>query len=655
VVLGVLFLSLIVALVLRLWFLQVLTAQASTRQAVANIERPLPDPAARGKIFDRNGAVLATNVPSEVVSLDRTQFEVPAPTKTDKNAMALTPQGQQVLSRLSAVLHTPVPTLLAALNNLNVASYNDIPVAKNVSQDAVVYIEENQARGVNLFPGVTVEQVPLRNYPNQAVAGNTLGYVGQIGPHELNTPAYRGDAANSQIGRTGLEQQYEKVLHGTDGVIEQAVNAQGQVQGVPLSVKSPVPGDSLVTTLDLKIQDLVEQSLAAGLSAARTEHDPVHGTRYPAPAGSVVVMDPNNGQILAMASNPSYDPNQFIGGISTANYNALKNNPAHPLTNRVIDGQYPPGSTFKVVSAAAALGTGVASPYGMYPCTSSVTLYKQLFKNFETTNGSSISIAQAITQSCDTVFYNYGDSFYQTFYNHGTQAGPEVLQSYARQFGLGSPTGIDLPGEASGLVPDNKWLQTVHKKYPTDYPYDIWLPGYTIQMAIGQGDLLMTPLQMASIYSSVANGGTIYQPELGMQIKDGTQVVQQIQPKVTGHLPVSPTNLATIKQGLLGVVANQSGTANLAFAGFPLGQIPVAGKTGTADVGPLTASGAPVEEPDAWFASYAPANNPQYVVIVQLENGGFGAQTAAPIAKRIYQGLFNLPLTNIGQGAQTFG
>ena len=649
------FLALVIALVIRLWFLQVLTAEASTRQTIANSTRPLPDPAPRGQIFDRNGVLLATNLPSMVVSLDRSQFEKLSPTPTNKNNMVVTPQGQEVLNRLSAVLQIPVSQLLTSLNNLNILTYTNVPVARGVSKDQVIYIQENQARGANLFPGVTVQEQPLRNYPNLALAGHVLGYVGQIGPKELNSPAFLGDASNSMVGRTGLEQQYERALHGTDGRIEQIVNVKGEVQGT-VPVKAPVPGNTVVSTLDVNVQNLVEQSLAQGIAAAQNETDPTNHRKYPALAGSAVVMNPNNGQVLAMASYPSYDPNVFIGGISTANFNALNNDPSHPLTNRVLAGVYPPGSTFKVVSAAAALGSGLANAYGTYPCPSTVLLYKQNFKNFDTTNGSSITLSQALVQSCDTVFYNFGDSFYKTFHGPtGSDNGPETLQSFARQFGLGSPTGVDLPGESSGLVPDNKWLQAVHKKYPAAYPFNIWLPGYTVQMAIGQGDMLATPLQMAAIYGAIANGGTIYQPTMGLQLKNGNQVVQQISSKVKGHLPVSPSDLAVIQQGLLGVVADKTGTANAAFAGFPIGQIPVAGKTGTADVGPLDKAGNPLQEPDAWFDSYAPANNPQFVVVVNLENGGFGAQTAAPIAKRIYQGLFNQPVTGIGQGAQSFG
>lgn len=643
VVVGLVFLALVAALVLRLWSLQILSADAYTKKAVANIARAVPVLAARGSILDRNGQVLANNRASSVVSVDRGQFEVPdAKVKGQED---LTAQGQRTLIRLSDVLQIPTSTLVAQMNSPQALPYTDVPVATNVPQDEVVFIEEHQANGDNWFPGVTAGIEPLRNYPNGPVAANMLGYIGPINSTETANSAYAGDAANSSVGRSGIEQEYEKYLHGTDGTTLEEVNAQGDIQG-QLSVKPPVDGDNLVTSIDLNVQNLVEQSLTAGITQAQTEIDPTTGKKYPAVAGGAVVMDPHSGQILAMASAPSFDPNEWVGGISEANYLALSQ-PPYPLINRITQAAFAPGSTFKIVPAAAALGTGLAAPGGFYPCPSQVVLDKQTFKNFEATDGSSISLSQALTQSCDTVFYNFGQQFYDRFVNNQG----EVLQQYAREFGFGKRTGVDIPYEAPGLVPDNTWLQTVHKQYPQAYPYNIWLPGYTIQMAIGQGDVLATPLQIATAYAAIANGGTLYQPEIGLRIMKGDQVVRQINPVVKGHLPVSASDLALIQQGLQGVVMSSSGTANAAFNGFPLGQIPVSGKTGTAEVGVTPG----ITAPFAWFVSYAPSTNPQYVVCVMLEQGGFGAQTAAPIAEHILEGLNNLPLTGIGQGAGITG
>lgn len=644
VVVGLIFLALIVALVLRLWSLQVLSADAYTKKAVANIARAVPVLAARGDILDRNGQVLANNRASSVVSVDRSKFEVPdAKVKGQED---LTDAGQKTLIRLSDVLQVPTSTLVAQMNNPQALPYTDVPIATNVPQDEVVFIEEHQADGDDWFPGVTAGIEPLRNYPNGPLAANMLGYIGPINSTETAEAAYSGDSANSSVGRSGLEQEYEKYLHGKDGTTLEEVNAQGDIQG-QLSVKKPADGDSLVTTIDLNVQNFVEQSLVAGISQAQTEVDPTTGKKYPAVAGGAVVMDPHSGQILAMASYPSFDPNEWVGGISEANYLALSQ-PPYPLINRITQAAFAPGSTFKIVPAAAALGTGMANGSGFYACPSQVTLDKQIFKNFEATDGSSISLAQALVQSCDTVFYNFGQQFYDRFVNNQG----EVLQQYARDFGFGKRTGVDIPYEAPGLVPDNAWLQKVHKQYPAAYPYNLWLPGYTINMAIGQGDLLATPLQVASAYSAIANGGTVYQPEIGLRVMGSNgQVVKQMDPVVKGHIPVSGGDLAIIQQGLQGVVMSSSGTAAQAFNGFPLNQIPVSGKTGTAEVGLVQG----IQAPYAWFVSYAPSTNPQYVVCVMLEQGGFGAQTAAPIARHILEGLNNLPLTGIGQGAEVKG
>lgn len=641
-VVGIVFLALVAALVLRLWFLQVLSADTASKEAVANIVRPVPDLALRGSILDRNGQPLADNVASEEVTLDRSAFEVPAPTPTNKNAMAVTADGATVLARLSGVLGMPVSQLVANLNNVRADPFAPIPVATNVSQDAVVYIKEHQVADANLFPGVTAQEQPIRSYPNGAVAASLLGYVGQINSSDLSKASFKGDAANSAVGQSGLESQYEQYLHGDDGVIQQEVDSSGNVVG-QLGTQAPVPGDNLVTSINLQIQQNAEASLSMGLQAARNEIDPTNGRKYAAVAGSVIVLDPNNGQVLALASYPNYDPNAFVGGISQSQYNALRNDPNDPLFNRAIQAASAPGSTFKIVSSAAALQTGVATPSGAYPCPSSVRYYNQTFDNFEPTTDPSISVAQALVQSCDTVFYSFGKTFYQS----GQHAsGSTVLNDYAQDFGFTKNSGIDLPGEQSGVVGTPAYAA----KYKADFPYG-WEPGYDIQEAIGQGPMAVTPIQVADAYAAIANGGTLYKPQVALRVVDSkNKIVKTFSPVVAGHLPVSPANIAAIQQGLVGVVADPSGTANPAFAGFPLAQFPVAGKTGTADACANCSI-----EPYSWFASYAPANNPQYVIVVMLDQGGFGAQTAAPIAKRIYQGILGVTQTAIGQGTAITG
>ena len=638
VVLGMVFMSLVVALVLRLWFLQVLSVDSFRKVADQNQVAVVPKLAARGRILDRNGQVLVDNRQSLVVTVDRSQVA-----KTDsKNRLHLTAAGTQSLNNLSQLLGVPVATLFDKLQNTQVGPHTAAPVATDVTKDQIVYLEEHQDR----FPGVSYVQEPLRNYPAGSLAAHALGTVGIYPVATTNTATdasrYRGYSPGTVIGRSGIEYAYEKYLHGTDGYVKYQVDASGNVRST-LGVQDPIPGDDVVTTIDRNVQVLAEQSLADGLAKARTIYDKVSNRDYVAPAGGVVVMDPNNGQILAMASSPTYDPTQFAQGITTAQYAAeFQKNPAQPLIDRVTQAQYPPGSTFKVVTAAAAMTEGIANPNGGFSCPASVRLYDQTFNNWQPSDSGVISLEQALIQSCDTVFYNFGQSFWQRF-----RAGQgEQLQTLARDFGLGSATGLEIPGESSGRVPDDAWLQAEHKANPKAFPYNIWLPGYTIQMAIGQGDLLVTPLQLADAYAAIANGGTLYQPDLGMKVMDVSQTVTTTSPKVTRQLPVSPQSLNVIRQGLLGVAVQQPlGTAVGAFLGFPFDKVPIGAKTGTADING--------KQPYAWFASYAPANNPKYVVVVMLEQAGHGGETAAPIARRILEGLFNLPVTPIAPAART--
>ncbi len=635
-VLGMVFLSLVVALVLRLWFLQVLSVDSFRKLADQNFVRVVPKLAARGRILDRNGQVLVDNRQSLVVTVDRSSVA----TTDSKNKLHLTPKGTATMSNLAQLLQVPVATLLDKLQTTQVGPVTPAPVATDVTKDQVVYLEEHQDE----FPGVSYVQEPLRDYPNGSFAAHALGTVG-IYPTatDKNSGArYNGYSPGTVIGRSGIEYAYEQYLHGTDGFIKYQVDASGNVRGI-LGTQEPKPGDDVVTTIDKNIQTLAEASLVDGLSKARTIYDKVSNRDYVAPAGGVVVMDPNNGQVIAMASSPTYDPTQFAVGITSAQYSAeFQNNPAQPLIDRVTQAQYPPGSTFKVVTSAAAMTEGIANPNGGFACPSQVTLYNQLFKNWQASDSGTISLQQALIQSCDTVFYNFGQTFWQRF-----RAGQgEQLQTFARDFGLGSPTGIEIPGEQPGRVPDDAWLQKEHKANPVAFPYNIWLPGYTILMAIGQGDLLATPLQLADAYAAIANNGTLYQPELGMKVMDVSQTVTTVTPKITRHLPVNPQALSVIQSGLKGVAVQQPlGTAVGAFIGFPFDKLSVAAKTGTADING--------KQPYAWFASYAPADHPQYVVVVMLEQAGHGGETAAPIARRILEGLFNLPATNIAPAART--
>ncbi|GAC1363841.1 MAG: penicillin-binding protein 2 [Actinomycetota bacterium] len=633
-VLGLVFLSLVVALVLRLWFLQVLAANASESQAQQNQVRVVPTVAARGDIVDRNGNVLVSNRLSLVVSVERDKVA-----KTDRaNKITLTAQGVKVMDGLSALLGIPVATLMERLKNTQVGAFAAAPVAADVPQNAAVFLKEHQ----DYFPGVSYSRQPLRFYPDGTLAAQALGIVGPIDSTQLRAPQYKGYQPGTIIGRSGLEAQYERYLQGQDGLTKLQVAASGSVRGV-LGSKEPVRGQTLVTTIDATVQKLVEKSLADGMASARKIFDKVSKKDYLATGAGAIVMDPNTGRIVAMASSPTYDPTAFAVGISDADYNAQfrGDSSGFPLINRTTQAQYPPGSTFKVVPSAAAVADGIAAPSATFPCPGSVRLFNQSFNNWQPNDSGAISLPQALVQSCDTVFYNFGAEFYRRF----TSGQGERLQAVARDFGFGSRTGVDLPGEDPGRVPDKAWVENAHKQDPTNFPYSIFQPGYDIQMAIGQGDLLATPLQLASAYAAIANGGTLYQPQLALKVMNGDQVVTQMEPKVIRHLSVPPEAIAEIQQGLQGVTTLPSGTASGVFASFPFNRVTVSAKTGTADVNG--------KQPIAWFASYAPAVNPQYVVVVMLEQGGHGGETSAPIARKIIEGLFNLPSSATAAGVRT--
>ncbi len=608
--LGAIFASLIATLVLRLYFLQVLNSDEFAAGAERNQIRLVQEEPARGQILDRNGEVLVTNGMSLVVSIKRQELSPE--------------QLTQVSERLAQALGVPVDDINKRLEDRTLSAFTPVPVAENVPEDTVVYIREHQEQ----FPGVETKAQPTRVYPQQKLASHLLGYLGEILPEQVDDERYKElqYRPGSVIGRGGIEYAYEKYLHGTEGLRKLEVDSSGEVRRV-LARREPKKGLDLVTTIDARIQKVTEESLARGLEKARNIYHPESRKKYLAPAGGVVVMDPRSGEIIAMASFPDYDPGAFVGGISQAEYDELTTkNPAFPLLNRGIQAAYAPGSTFKPVTAAAALETGVAQVNGRYACPGSVRIADRTFRNWKTTDSGMLTFNQAMADSCDTIFYPWGLEFYRTFRNNKT----EVLQDYARRFGFGRRTGVELPFEKAGRVPDEGWLKAVNKELPEAFPYATWLPGYTINMSIGQGDVLATPLQLANAYAAIANGGILHRPHLGLKLRDGNEertINNESKPR---SVAVSPANLAAI-QGSLEAVTTV-GTAASTFVNSPLNAIGVAGKTGTAEFAG--------KQPFAWFAAYAPARDPQYVVAVMLEEGGHGGETAAPIARRIFEGIF---------------
>jgi penicillin-binding protein 2 len=525
-------------------------------------------------------------------------------------------------------------------------------------------VEENQAS----LPGVSVQAEPVPYYPYGKLAANILGYVSQITASEYSDvkrescgpgiPCYQ---PNSQVGQAGVEESFEQYLRGTPGVERMQVDSQGHVLSVD-PLRAPVPGDDIILSISLQDQQAAEQALAQWTVKARElPADQVSGEPFRATAASMVVEDPRNGQVLALATYPDYNPNDFTGGISEARW-AYYNNPAnnYPLEDRAISGEYAPGSTWKLVTATAMLRYGLRTPYTIYDDLGSYKIGGQTFLDNDSQALGPVDLAQAITQSSDTYFYSIGGQFYQEFDAGRQLKGPDPLQEVASQFGLGHYSGIDLPGESPGLVPDAQIVAKLHAEYPKDYPDGNWEPGFEVQEAIGEGQDLVTPLQLADAYGAFANGGTLYVPEVVLAVeapgpagKPSNKVTKRFFPKVKDHVAISSgAGQAAMIQGFEGVTGSSLGTAYGAFQGFPLDKYPVAGKTGTAQVDSYCGTGTkcaagfvpwPAYKQDtSVFASFAPTEAPRFVVDAVFEQAGYGASVAAPAVAQEYETLFGL-------------
>jgi penicillin-binding protein 2 len=621
------------ALVTRMWFLQVLATEEYQQNAESNRVRLVPVAGPRGKILDRNGDALVTNEPTRVVTIDRRKV-------ADEDEDPL-------LARLSEVLGVSEAELADRLHSEKYLPYQPIPVHQGATKEEIFYIEEHAGE----FPGVDYQIVGVRRYVYRDLAPHLLGNLGEINKAELNDPSFAGYLPGQLVGRGGVEQYYERYLRGDDGWLKLEVDSSGKVLD-ELGREPPVPGNDLVLSLDAEIQKLAQETLTDATKAARNIFDDSIGRYLQATAGAVVVLDPRNGQVLAMVSQPSYDPRLFQDGLTEREWEKLNSDRLnYPLNNRAISGLYPPASTFKPFVAAAALRAGHARMSGTYDCPSDYVVPGDtsgtVFHNWNPSDQGSISLTESLVQSCDTVYYDFGFRFWL---ERGKAEERGFFQEHLRQWGFGRTTGIDISGnEAPGRIPDAEWKREIHRAFETLFPYPDWLPGDDINLSIGQGDVLVTPLQMATAYAAIANGGTLYRPQVALRVDspDG-RVVKRLEPQVIGRVPMSPEQLRFLRQALTGVVSSPSGTATTAFSGFPTHQVPVAGKTGTAEVS--------VDGKDAlhsWFAAMAPADDPRYLVVALVEEGGHGAQVAAPIVRRVLEGLMDLPESDFQLGTST--
>ncbi|MFD5745705.1 penicillin-binding protein 2 [Streptomyces sp. NPDC127033] len=646
VVIQVLVFSLLLTLGGRLWYLQVRNGQEYTDEAKNNHVQQVIQPAVRGSILDTRGVPLADNETRLVVSVSRTEM------------MKMKDDGKGVLTALAEVLGMKPQDVMAKVRLCdaktprpcwNGSPYQPIPVTDKATTQQALQIRERAED----FPGITAEPTAVRRYPAPGLANTAqvLGYLSPVTDEEITkardtaSPYLRSD----QVGRSGLERTYDKQLRGKAGVTRYEVDNLGRVIGQAQSDRAE-PGANVVTSIDARVQAVAEYELNEAMKAARKEMDRNTNENYKADSGAVVVMEAKTGRVVAMASQPTYDPNAWVGGISVKDYQRLTGKDSNfPLLNRAIQGQAAPGSIFKVVSSTAAVNAGY--PFdGNYPCPSSYNVGSQVFKNFESKGYGAITIGRALEVSCDTVYYGLAHKEWQK--DGGTKPKKNANDWFyktAHQFGLGKETGIDLPNEVSGRVPDRQWKQKFWEAnkagwckqgkkggtYVQQLAYEGCLEGNlmragdSVNYSIGQGDTLVTPIQMATIYSAIANGGTLYDPTVGKAVisPDGKQV-EEIAPKSHGKLPMNKKTRDEIDEALAGVATR--GSAAWRFGGWPQDKIPMHAKTGTAEVyGKQTTS---------WFASYTE----DYTIVMTIAQGGTGSGASGPAVRKIYEAMYGL-------------
>jgi penicillin-binding protein 2 len=649
VLLYVLAFAMLVSLGGRLYYLQVMNTASFTKEAAQNQTRDVIVPSVRGHILDDVGNQLVTNTTALVVSVDM---------------MTLNQQpggAAPVLRRLAPLLGMSYTKLTeeTRLCGPKVSQpcwvgspYQPIPVDQHVSDQVALQVMEEQ----NEFPGVTAQVQPVVDYPEPGGAdpAQVLGYLQPATQQEVASEhlPVTGFSGVDLVGQSGLEAQYDSQLRGKVGTEVVSVNAAGDVTGT-VSQTPPTAGDDLVTSLNSNVQVDAQNALDAAVAKSRSEGN------NPKQAAAVVMT--TTGRVVAMASYPNYDPSVWTNGISQQEFNYLfGSGSGAPVINWATMGQWAPGSTWKVTTTAAAVANGY-SINGLYDCPASVDIAGHKFINDGNPNEGEMSFTEALIQSCDTVYYELGYEMYEgddTQANDVTSPNAPVQQTQKMElaWGFGQDTGIDLPEENPGSVPTREWLYYYWKdnahtgenwckygkangtyvqqiEYQDCYYGNIWEPGQAAIAAIGQGYVSVTPLQLADAYAALANGGTLYSPRIGEAlISPSGAVVQRINPPVVRHLPVSSYTLAYIRNALQGVVTQ--GTAAGAFSGFPLNQVCVAGKTGTAQVYGTQASSV--------FASFAPCNDPKYVVVVMVPDSGYGADVAAPAVRQIWDGIYGL-------------
>ncbi|HEU4567033.1 MAG TPA: penicillin-binding protein 2 [Marmoricola sp.] len=651
-VVQALVLSLFLTLFARLWYIQVLTGQAYQAQAAEQSVRELVVQPPRGLIVDDQGRTLVANRSSWVVTVDRTLFH-----KLDDAEQA------RLLHRLARTVHLHPARIRAKLLLCgdpgaeagvcwNGSPYQPVPVAEDVPQSVAVQILEKPEE----YPSVLAQTESLRAYPQPygINAAHVLGYLSPITEDELAEAKKKGDTSvngASVVGRAGMEKEYDAWLRGRPGYKKVAVDSMGRVLGDTGQVRAK-PGDTLVTSIDAKLQGIVERQLHRTIVTARHTYDPVTHKNYVADSGAVVVMEAKTGRVVAMASQPTYDPSVWVGGISSKQLKRLYSGKAdNPLLSRATQGQFAPGSTWKPEMTIGAFNHGYG-PGSRLDCSSGLQVGNRWFKNYESESYGYIDFAKALQVSCDTFFYRVGLSYWRKYgSNPANVNAKDPLVRIAKSFGYGKPTGIDLPGEASGRIADRKWKLAYWKAMKGYYckldrqnkgsawmqlfAHEFCLDGYeyragdAVNFAIGQGDTMVTPLQLARAYAAISNGGTLYEPRVGKAIVSPSgKVIKRIKPTVQGHVKSKKSAFRYVDQALQGTP--RTGTLAWKFIGFPLDKVHIRGKTGSAEV--------QGKQSTSLVATYTK----DYVVVMVVTQAGTGSGTSGPAVRKIWEALYGI-------------
>ncbi len=605
----------------RLWSLQVLSGDTYLAAAQGNQLRTIRIEAPRGTILDRRGRVIVDNIAGTAVKL--WVGDLPANGRYD------------VIKRLAEVLNVRTARLAKEVDARIADPLNPITVKTAVGEDQVAYLYEHQSE----FPGVQIQQTYLRHYPYQSLGAQMLGYVGEVSQGELDRrpKLYRpGD----KVGKAGVEANLDEYLRGEAGQAQIRVDSMGRPQGPLEPRREARPGNAVRLTIDIGLQRAAERALRYGIQTARANES------YYANGGALVALDPRDGAVLAMASTPTYKPSVYVGRVDPKKIQPLLDAEAakeanYPGINRVTSGEYPPGSTWKPVTALAAMQEHMLEPYQSLQCTPTATygLDEQEFRNWDPYVNHAMMLPEALARSCDTYFYQVGYQFYL-----GGDSGRTRMQQWARRFGFGAPAGIDVGSEEAGLLPTPAWRKQTFK---SDWDR-AWNPGDSIQLAIGQKDVSVTPLQMARFYAMIANGGNLVTPYVVSQVETAAPngqapvVLRRWAPDPPEPVGVDPAALQVIRDGLYPATHSSFGTSSGVFSSFP---IPVAGKTGTAEkVVPIPGYPPGHLEDQSWWCGFGPAQTEvaRIVVCAVIENGGHGSTAAAPAALRVFEKFFGV-------------